>query len=534
MDTGVFKYGLPLGPDADSAAEVWDQIRGGHNYQNSLVEIENTYRRQRREMLREDETCAGLLSRIEEEHRRCAEEKLPEEETDAQTAALRKQLRAAIKIYSQSPATQALTKSLNVAKYASLRAAYGEAKTSWGTRLIIDKSFDQACEMTKFPKDLKFKRWNREGRIAVQLQGGISKGQLQSDRRLQLETLDAHRRARALFKIRIGSKGRDPIWARFKDLVYHRELPEDATIKWCVVKVERIGTRYRWTAHFTLISEYFTPTKPAAAGSTLAINIGWRKRPDAMRVGYCYSDDDVSQDITLPLTFHKRLAYADGLQKIQSDNFNLAIEALAAWKKQATLPEWFADKTSHLSQWKAHAKLVSLYRQWAANRFEGDDPAFEALERWHKQHRHLYGWECDQRKKTVLSRKEHFRAQSYTLLQGVERLIVEDTNIAELIRRSKSGALEKNASHNRQKVAPGVFRETLTSVAKKLGIDVIKIKAKDITQQCHVCGELCEWDHVKHLTHVCEHCGSEWDQDANAARNLLAFWQNPKRRKRAA
>src|SRR5882724_4703737 len=54
------------------------------------------------------------------------------------------------------------------------------------------------------------------------------------------------------------------------------------------------------------------------------------------------------------------------------------------------------------------------------------------------------------------------------------------------------------------------------------GAKVVFSKTADTTRECHRCGQLCEWDQAADLTHTCEHCGATWDQDDNAALNLLA------------
>ena len=46
--------------------------------------------------------------------------------------------------------------------------------------------------------------------------------------------------------------------------------------------------------------------------------------------------------------------------------------------------------------------------------------------------------------------------------------------------------------------------------------------AKDTTSTCSLCGSLEEWDQATELVHKCSNCREEWDQDENAARNILA------------
>lgn len=40
------------------------------------------------------------------------------------------------------------------------------------------------------------------------------------------------------------------------------------------------------------------------------------------------------------------------------------------------------------------------------------------------------------------------------------------------------------------------------------------------TITCHACGDVTRWDKAKYLSHACK-CGTFWDQDFNAAVNIL-------------
>ncbi|MDP2949729.1 MAG: zinc ribbon domain-containing protein, partial [Chloroflexota bacterium] len=50
---------------------------------------------------------------------------------------------------------------------------------------------------------------------------------------------------------------------------------------------------------------------------------------------------------------------------------------------------------------------------------------------------------------------------------------------------------------------------------------VVKVPAQYTTQECSYCANREQFDARKEVRHRCSRCGGEWDQDENAARNLL-------------
>src|SRR5205807_6540186 len=106
----------------------------------------------------------------------------------------------------------------------------------------------------------RFHRWDGRGRLAVQLQGGLPVADaFGSDSRLRIAPVPAgawERGAppsarRTTVQLRIGSEGREPVWATVP-VVLHRPLPPAAQIKWVFLLRERIGTSEDWHVPFVL------------------------------------------------------------------------------------------------------------------------------------------------------------------------------------------------------------------------------------------------------------------------------------------
>jgi transposase len=82
------------------------------------------------------------------------------------------------------------------------------------------------------------------------------------------------------------------------------------------------------------------------------------------------------------------------------------------------------------------------------------------------------------------------------------------------------------ANHYRQIVSPSVFRQALTQACVREGVVVVKMNAAMTTLRCNACGHTGDWDTAVSVLHRCEKCGDLFDQDLNAARNLMEAWKS--------
>ncbi|WP_366919032.1 zinc ribbon domain-containing protein [Geobacter sp.] len=70
----------------------------------------------------------------------------------------------------------------------------------------------------------------------------------------------------------------------------------------------------------------------------------------------------------------------------------------------------------------------------------------------------------------------------------------------------------------RQVAAVSELREWIGKQAVKTGAEVVAVSVKSSTT-CHICGENVPYQ--KGLVWNCSSCGHPWDQDENAAANLM-------------
>jgi transposase len=71
-------------------------------------------------------------------------------------------------------------------------------------------------------------------------------------------------------------------------------------------------------------------------------------------------------------------------------------------------------------------------------------------------------------------------------------------------------------------VSPSVFRGALLNAGQREGLDIRIVPGAYSTSTCHACQTVENWDQSATVIHRCGNCGALWDQDQNAAINLLA------------
>ena len=438
---------------------------------------------------------------------------------------------------------------------------------SWGTYLLAEQARDAARESGKEPH---FRRWDGTGRVAVQLQKGLSVTKVLegADTRLRLAPLpdgpgstrtggkqEGSRRSgqRYSLMMRVGSDGRAPVWA-VVPFTLHRPLPKDGVIKWAVLRRDRVGPDFRWSVQFTVVEGVMRadPEVVADRTGTVGLDIGWRARSGGLRLGYWQDDRGRHGEIALPKEVLDDLEHIRSIGAARDRLFNDFQDRLAGWTRDTStaLPSWLAREAATLPQWKSADRLTRLAWRWRNSRFPGDEAIFGPhadcprdkncaldciahVECWRYKDRHLHRWEAHGMSKILARRDEIYRcvaaekfARCYRTVK-IERFklpgvhgragLDADATDGEKVRADR-------ASSRRHMAAPGTFRLALINACHQRGTVVVEIAAAYTTQDCADCGFRNDFGAAA-ATSIdlrCGGCGVTWDQDRNAARNLLA------------
>jgi len=541
----VYQYGL-LAPDRHE--HVKKQMLLAHRYQNRLIEIE-LQRRDKYRALRAD--LVPRIAELEQLEATCMQavtDAVDKTDKAAAKAALkmtRAELRAERTAAKDNAELARRAQEINAEALALSKTERAGCGVYWGTYLLAEAAVEAA---KKHPQP-RFRRWRGEGRVGVQIQGGIpvEKVFACTDTRLRIEPVTeeafvgprgARRRAmRTKLWLRVGSEGRDPVWAVFPMLL-HKPLPEDGVIKEVSVSLRMVGTRERWLVNILVQQPKVVPVLKGQRG-TVAIDLGWRKRPEGIRAAYWVDSLGQHGELVMPTSIRDRIQHAASLRSIQDRLFNHVRTRLVRWidlaKDQVELngsgakelPEWLLEARRTLPLWRSQGRLTRLALYWLDNRFPGDEVVVRWLDAWRRKARHLYQWECSERTRALGHRREVYRIEAARLCDTYERIVIETFNLAKMKKvkdkdpDSVAPPPQRSQLHD---TSPGEFRLAVENAARRRGIPVVALSSIGTTTRCHHCGNECKFNRDQ-LFHTCEHCGTLWDQDFNAASNLLELSQ---------
>jgi transposase len=167
--------------------------------------------------------------------------------------------------------------------------------------------------------------------------------------------------------------------------------------------------------------------------------------------------------------------------------------------------------------------VAQFVRWWADNRLEGDGEIYAAAREWRGKYLHLANWSRNLEDQVRLRIREQYRRFGVGLTKQYATVYIEDFDLREVAKRPapESEEVRTASAHQRQMVSPSVFRSALVNACQREGVRVVKVDGAYSTRLCHVCGYGGEWDQAESIMHRCEQCSKIWDQDRNAAINLL-------------
>lgn len=571
----VYKFGL-LAP-IENADVVREQMRLAHRYRNALVEIERGRRAAHRALL----SSVGDMPALEATHAqadaivRAAREEGKRERSKSRSRAISAEVKSCINAAkNEAKATRSALfearrrlrddpritnerERIDDTARALVRNAREHCGVYWGTYLLSEDAMQASAKMPLYdgaePNDPRFVPWRGEGRVQVQIQAQagkpsfrVSDAHRETDTRLRIAPVDLEkdtrgerrRAARTSLRMRVASDGTSPIWATWP-MIMHREMA--GVIKRVVVSLRLVGNREVWSVEVYVDNGEIVP---AARDGVVAVDLGWRAGRKALRVAMILGSDGETVEVFISPEVEAQIRKCEEIRRVRDTGFNAARDVLTAWIDAHEVPARIRDATSHLMQWRSCARLAALARRWKTSRFDGDTEAYEALEAWRYHDEHLWNWECSQRRKALLHRRETYRVLAARLAKRYGTLVLEDFNLREVavvppveagpvegLERNGDGSRpvpaqqDKIARSNRHLSSTSELRLVLVNAFRSRGGYVDRVLAEDTTQACCVCGTIQDFDAAKYLRWTCTECGSRKDQDTNADFNLLAWWR---------
>lgn len=552
----VYRYGLL--PPTKGEALVIEQLSLANRYYNVLTKIErdrrNTFRwfrYERPDYARAEDELEAVTEELERA-RQVIRNQRASTRSRSDTRAQRDRVRdlsarrrevKAVRDRIRSAAHADMTwESLIIEAIARERriAARASSLLAWGTYMLAEEAHAMA---RKEPSDPAFRPWRGTGSIGVQIQQAnqpmsVEKLLACEDSRLQIDPTPTMvpnriRSAKGLprflprVRLRVGSDEHSkPIWAEWP-VILHRDIPADAKVVWAKVLRSRVGPHWRWSLHLTLHLPNIQPDARAPEGA-VAVDLGWRRVDDSLRAGYV-RDAERGYEIQIDPGFVRDMAKVRDLRSIRDRSRAELTEWLIPWLRAhleapKCIPTWIADELEHMHAWRSLARFSEFALAWRSRRWDGDTEAFDRLEAWRKQDRHLWTWESHLRDQALRRRLDGYRVLAARLAKSYRTLVIEDLDLREFQRHRpvEDDVVEnQNARAQQPLVSPSELRSCLISAFEGRGGTVEAFDPAYTTRRCHFCGSECKWDQAASLRHTCEWCGTTWDQDDNACRNLL-------------
>jgi hypothetical protein len=321
------------------------------------------------------------------------------------------------------------------------------------------------------------------------------------------------------------------------NIVLHRQLPAGAIVK----KVVWLGHRdvFGWHWSIAVTVEIPPQAKRANLGRTAALDVGWRKIGDYLRIGMLTDCDGNSFEFRLPLiasTSKTRRANEHIYKRDNSfdemipesyyealnldERIGLMVEDVKS-KLRASLPDNLPEEI------RASVGQLTKMRQGGLVRLLR---ALEAAGIAEQSQNEIRAWLIEndklRRRKTALETRLLNRRRwiygniAAWVAQRYDVLIWEGgLNIKSMIESSDKAHALKLADRYHQWAATSELRLQIKNAAAKSGMQIIDGVTAFSSSTCNVCGEQVEKADEFQLR-----CGNghSFDRDVNGARNLLA------------
>ncbi len=543
MTTLNWVYGART-PDVEQA--VSDAIFTAHRYRNRLCELELAKRERHEKLLQRlapeyVKACAAVVAvetplgvareaiQVEKRKQRtkkptgCEEFVATAKECLGQLKGVRATRKTAKKAaYTDRFVAEAMAEN-SEQHAAALAVAKTESGLYWGTEATVTT----ACKPFSKKAPPRFRRYEGEGQLGVQLQKGLdTRVATEWNTKVQLilppELEEAMavdgkassglcRTAECLF--RIGSDKGKPVFARLP-ISFHRPLPP-GKIKWAYLERRRIADHVRWSIRLTIV----VARKPAPpiTKPTVAVHVGWRMDKDELRVLTWRGSNGSTGTLALPKSHLDDYLRIDEMQSIRDHKLNAILAHVRQWLSDHEIPDWLKESTKSLHQWRAPARLAALTWRWKENRFDEDADIFDEIEMWRKSDKKRWQHERRLTVRVARRRKDWYRNFACRLKSRFDVVIIAPISAKKLVERHKPEDLEQDPKARRAKQA--AVAGLLTIIGEKFGLRCVVTNAAGITLTCSQCGH----NNAAPRRRVqCGGCSRTYDRDENAAVNTLA------------
>jgi hypothetical protein len=398
--------------------------------------------------------------------------------------------------------------------------------------------------------ELHFRRYNGEGRITNQIQGGITVAELFSGAHSQVQLLEAdpppasnraqkpgsrrNRVGRMILSATVFTRDRSRKNVRWPIFI-GRPLPDDAIVKEVMIHRRKISHHVRWTATFTC-RQPKAETK-AQSVRVVAVDLGWRRVNGGIRVATVMDNSGGHEFIVLNGVAHDRTEkdlvgvhdWLDGQKQHRDVLHAKIVDALrtlpwpAAPAPLAATAQWWSVIPAQRLAARHTVKLILAWRghpDWRP-----DD--FAAADEWRRHDKRIWERISHRSDRARRERLDFYRKTAKRLVGGTGVVILKDFRLDRIAQKRADNlpnAANEAIQRNRAIAGISVLRQWIELEAAKVGA-LIHIHSGVSTWLCSVCGHRLKPRDPARLRQQCPHCNSHvFDQDLEACRNMLAAY----------
>jgi Putative transposase DNA-binding domain len=382
--------------------------------------------------------------------------------------------------------------------------------------------------------ELREHQWNGSGQVSVRFQRGLPVSTVftRRSRRLQIDPVSEEawnspirsvrrKLARTKLRLRVASTEPDhlPVWIEI-GIVVHRPLPTDGTIRSAALLRKRLGLCWQ----YRLILTVACPNPPrlrSAERPSVGVDLGWRITSEGLRVAFWADSADCQGTVVIPSGDVSELNKIGPLWSVLDRRFSEARSALFEWRLANEVPDELLPYLTGVAEDQSPQALLEFVNACRTIPAAIDPRMLAQLAEWKQKHTHLWTWAVNLRDQLTRRRMELFRRFAAGLVQKYGIIFVEQFDLRWLSRKAPAEIARPSfGGKYRVAAAPGILRRVIENACRRTGVAFFRVPSKNTTRACYACGRIEEWDSAKHLFHTCA-CGATWDQDYNAALQIL-------------
>ena len=419
-----------------------------------------------------------------------------------------------------------------------VKQAQRDSKLYWCNYDDVRHAYEVArVRVMKEGTELREHPWNGSGRVSVRFQRGLPVRTAFTRRglRLQIDPVSDEawtspvrsvRRnlSRSKVRIRIASTPEhQPVWFEIP-VVIHRPLPADGMIRSAALIRERVALIWRYRLIVTVACAN-PPSCVSAERPSIALDLGWRLTPEGLRVAFWADTLGSHGELVIPLSDISEFTKVGELWSVLDKQLAQIRGTLLTWRGANQVPEALVPHFDGVAERESRDGVLRLLDAWQEHRIGGDSEVFEKLLWWRDKHIHLWTWAVNLRDQLTRKRLELFRRFAAVVVKKYGTVFLEQFDLR-WFSRTAPPEIQRTPISGKYRViaAPGILRQVIENACRRTGVRLERIKARNTTRACHLCGRIEEWDAARQIVHTCS-CGAMWDQDYNAAVQILRTGQ---------